>query len=209
MLWQRLTHKRESQIKYQEEGTMVLKRVSITLLAVLFFATSAFALEIIGVNMPETIKAGGNDLVLNGAGVRSKFFIKVYVGGLYLKQKSSDAEKIMDADEPMAIKMAMTSGLVTGDKMEAAFREGFENSTKGNIAPIKDKIEVLINAFKAKMNKGDIYDFVNVPGKGVEVYKNGSLLSTIQGLDFKKALFGIWLCDKPAQADLKNKMLGK
>jgi len=188
---------------------MVLKRVSITLLAVLFFATSAFALEIIGVNMPETIKAGGNDLVLNGAGVRSKFFIKVYVGGLYLEQKSSDAEKIMDADEPMAIKMAMTSGLVTGDKMEAAFREGFENSTKGNIAPIKDKIEVLINAFKAKMNKGDIYDFVNVPGKGVEVYKNGSLLSTIQGLDFKKALFGIWLCDKPAQADLKNKMLGK
>ena len=188
---------------------MVLRKVSITLLAVLFFATSAFALEVAGVNMPDTIKAGGNDLVLNGAGVRSKFFIKVYVGGLYLKEKSGDADKIIAADEPMAIKMVIITGLVTSDKMEAAFREGFENSTKGNIAPIKDKIEVLINAFKAKMNKGDIYDFVNVPGKGVEVYKNGSLLSSIQGLDFKKALFGIWLCDKPAQESLKNKMLGK
>ena len=188
---------------------MVLKRVSITLLTVLFFATSAFALEIVGVNMPDTIKAGGNDLVLNGAGVRTKFFIKAYVGGLYLKQKSSDAEKIMAADEPMAVRLVMTSGLVTSDKMESAVREGFENSTKGNIAPIKDKIEAFINVFKAKINKGDVFEFVNVPGKGVEIYKNGSLSSTIQGLDFKKALFGIWLCDKPAQADLKNKMLGK
>ncbi|MGD0210884.1 MAG: chalcone isomerase family protein [Desulfomonilia bacterium] len=188
---------------------MVLRRVSITLLTVLFFATSAFALELAGVNMPDTIKAGGNDLVLNGAGIRTKFFIKAYVGGLYLKQKSSDAEKIMDADEPMAVKLVMTSGLVTSDKMESAVREGFENSTKGNIAPIKDKIEAFINVFKAKLAKGDVFEFVNVPGKGVEIYKNGSLASTIQGLDFKKALFGIWLCDKPAQADLKNKMLGK
>jgi hypothetical protein len=188
---------------------MVLRRVSITLLTVLFFATSAFALEVAGVNMSDTIKAGGNDLVLNGAGVRTKFFIKAYVGGLYLKQKSSDAEKIMAADEPMAVRLIMTSGLVTSDKMESAVREGFENSTKGNIAPIKDKIEAFINVFKAKLNKGDVFEFANVPGKGVEIYKNGSLASTIQGLDFKKALFGIWLCDKPAQADLKNKMLGK
>jgi len=188
---------------------MVLRRVSITLLTVLFFATSAFALEVAGVNMSDTIKVGGNDLVLNGAGVRTKFFIKAYVGGLYLKQKSSDAEKIMAADEPMAVRLVMTSGLVTSDKMESAVREGFENSTKGNIAPIKDKIEAFINVFKAKLNKGDVFEFDNVPGKGVEIYKNGSLASTIQGLDFKKALFGIWLCDKPAQADLKNKMLGK
>ena len=28
-------------------------------------------------------------------------------------------------------------------------------------------------------------------------------------LEFKKALFGIWLSDKPAQKDLKEKMLGQ
>jgi hypothetical protein len=31
----------------------------------------------------------------------------------------------------------------------------------------------------------------------------------IPGLDFKKALFGIWLCDNPADKDLKLKLLGK
>ena len=56
---------------------------------------------------------------------------------------------------------------------------------------------------------GNVYDFIYVPGKGVEIYKNGQLASTIQGLDFKKAMFGIWLCDKPAQESLKEAMLGQ
>jgi hypothetical protein len=48
-----------------------------------------------------------------------------------------------------------------------------------------------------------------VPGKGVESYKNGTLQGTIEGMDFKKALFGIWLGNKPADDDLKAAMLGK
>lgn len=187
---------------------MDLKKIFVVFLAAFFLASSAFALEVGGVNMPDTLKAAGTDLVLNGAGTRTKFFIKAYAGGLYLKQKSSDAPKIIDADEPMAVRLEITSGMVTSEKMESAVREGFENSTKGNIAPLKDKIEAFINIFKAKINKGDIYEFFYVPGKGVEVYKNAALSSVLEGLDFKKALFGIWLGEKPAQKDLKEKMLG-
>ena len=43
----------------------------------------------------------------------------------------------------------------------------------------------------------------------VAVNKNNKLATTIPGLDFKKALFGIWLCNKPADSTLKDKMLGK
>ena len=50
---------------------------------------------------------------------------------------------------------------------------------------------------------------MNVPNEGVVVYKNGAKKGTIEGYDFKRALFGIWLCDKPADADLKSAMLGK
>jgi hypothetical protein len=35
--------------------------------------------------------------------------MKVYAVGLYLKQKSSDADAIMNADEPMAIRLQITS----------------------------------------------------------------------------------------------------
>jgi hypothetical protein len=187
---------------------MILRKAFVVLFAMLFLSTSAFAIDVAGIKMPDTIKAGGQDLVINGGDKRTKFMMKVYVAALYLKQKSSDAQKIIDADEPMAIKLQITSGLVTADKMRTAIDEGFENSTGGNIAPIKAKIDAFTSVFK-EIASGIVYDFVYVPGKGVEIYKNGQMSSTIQGLDFKKALFGIWLCNKPAQESLKEAMLGK
>jgi hypothetical protein len=187
----------------------MLKKVFGIVLITLLLATAGYSLEINGVNMPDSISAGGNNLVLNGAGLRTKFFIKAYVAGLYLAQKSNNANAIMAADQPMAIRLVITSGLVSNEKMQAAVKEGFENSTKGNVAPIEPKIEAFIAVFKEAQKVGDMYEFVNVPGKGVEISKNGTVKSTIVGMDFKKALFGIWLCDKPAQDDLKAKMLGK
>jgi hypothetical protein len=154
------------------------------------------------------MKAGDQTLVGNGGGKRTKFGMKVYVTALYLKQKGSDANAILNADEPMAIKLQITSGLVTPDKMKDAIDEGFEKSTGGNVAPLKAKIDAFTAIFK-DLSNGVTYDYVYVPGKGVEVYKNGTLASTVQGLDFKKALFGIWLGKSPAQNDLKDKMLGK
>lgn len=184
------------------------KKVCAILFIVLMCASLGHAVEVAGVNVADSISAGGTDLILNGAGKRTKFFIDAYVGGLYLKSENSDAQAIIDADEPMAIVLHITSGMVTSDKMESATREGFENSTEGNIDPIKDRIEEFINVFKEKINEGDLYEFVYVPGKGTEVYKNKNLATVIPGFDFKKALFGIWLCDKPAQKSLKNEMLG-
>jgi len=187
---------------------MILRKAFVVLIAMLFLSTSAFAVDVAGVKMPDTMKAGGQDLVFNGGNKRTKFMMKVYVSALYLKQKSSDAQKIIDADEPMAIKLQITSGMVTPDKMKTAIDEGFANSTGGNITPIKAKIDAFTAVFKDLAN-GIVYDYVYVPGKGVEIYKNGQMASTIQGLEFKKALFGIWLCDKPAQESLKEAMLGK
>jgi len=187
---------------------MNLKKTLWVFFAIFFLTSSAFAAEVGGINMPNTLKAGGTDLVLNGAGIRTKFFLKVYVTGLYLKQKNNDARNILNADEPMAVRLHITSGLVDSEKMESAVREGFEKSTNGNIAPIKNKIEGFINIFRSKINKNDVYEFFYLPDKGVEVYKNGVLSAVIKGLEFKKDLFGIWLGDKPAQADLKEIMLG-
>jgi Chalcone isomerase-like len=187
---------------------MILRKAFVILFAMLFLSASAFAIDVAGVKMPDTLKAGGQDLVFNGGDKRTKFMMKVYVAALYLKQKGSDAQKIIDADEPMSIRLQITSGLVSPDKMKTAIDEGFENSTGGNIAPIKAKIDAFTSAFK-DLSNGIVYDYTYVPGKGVEIYKNGQMVSTIQGLDFKKALFGIWLSNKPAQESLKEKMLGK
>lgn len=178
------------------------------LLVTVFLATSLYAVEIAGVKLPDSISAAGKTLTLNGAGLRTKLFIKAYVAGLYLAQKSSNAQAIVNADDAQAVRLVITSKLITSARMEEAVREGFQKSTNGNIAPIKSQIEAFIKVFNEPIKLGDVFELINVPGKGVEVLKNGAAKTTIPGMEFKKALFGMWLGNNPIQGDLKSKMLG-
>lgn len=186
----------------------MLKKVLGIFLATVLFVSTGYALEVAKVNVPDSISAGGSDLVLNGAGIRSKWGLKLYVGSLFLPQKSADAQAVMVADEPMAIRLNIISGLITSEKMVTATREGFENSTGGNLEPIANDVETFIAVFNEPIKEGDAFDLVYSPAKGVEVFKNGSPIAVVGDLEFKKALFGIWLCDKPAQKSLKEGMLG-
>ncbi|AZZ93615.1 chalcone isomerase [Hahella sp. KA22] len=186
-----------------------MKQLISALVLLLVLSPSSQAAKVAGVDIPDTLSAAGSELKLNGAGVRSKWFIDVYVGGLYLPQANKDASSIVKADEPMAIKLHMVSGMVTSEKMQKATTEGFENATNGNTAPIKANIDKFIGVFDEEIQENDEFDLVYLPGKGVEVYKNDALAATIDGgVAFKEALFGIWLSDKPAQEDLKKAMLG-
>jgi len=186
-----------------------MKKSIIVLLSILLTFSIAFADKIGDVEIPSTLKAGKTTLLLNGAGFRTKFWMKIYVGALYLSEKSSDQNAIINADKPMAIKMHMISGLITSAKMIKAVDEGFEKSTGGNVASIAKEKEALLALFKEEIKVGDVYDLVYIPGEGVKASKNGQSKGTIKGLAFKKALFGIWLCDSPADKYLKKSMLGK
>ncbi len=162
-----------------------------------------------GVKVDAKLNLEGQSLVLNGAGTRVKMFMDMYVGALYLEKKSTNASEIMNSKEGAAIKLNIVSGLITSDKMISAINEGFENATGKKTAPLKAKIDKFKGFFKEEIKKGDVFIIINVPNEGIVVYKNGVKKGSIDGHDFKKALFGIWLCDKPADKDLKDEMLGK
>jgi hypothetical protein len=70
-------------------------------------------------------------------------------------------------------------------------------------------VDQFMAVFQEEITEGDVFDLVYLPGEGVRVLKNGEHKDTVGDLAFKKALFGIWLSDKPAQKDLKEKMLGQ
>jgi hypothetical protein len=184
-----------------------MKKIMIGILFLLLAVTNVNAAKLGDVTIPDTLAAGKEKLVLNGAGYRTKFYMKIYIGALYLLQKSSDQNQIINADKPMAIKMHIVSSLISSKKMIKAVNAGFDNATGGNIAPIQKEIKQLLSIFQEKIEVGDIYDLVYVPGQGVLASKNGSLKGTIKGHEFKKALFGIWLCDRPADKYLKKSML--
>ena len=165
------------------------------------------AKEVNGVEVADSIEVAAKALTLNGAGVRSKFFIDLYVGALYLNAKSRDSASVIAADEAMTIRLYITSSLIDGEKMSAATLDGFVKSTGGNLEPIQKEVDSLINAFRDAVEDKDVFDLQYVPGEGVSVIRNGDVKATVPGLAFKQALFGIWLSEDPVQDDLKEDML--
>ncbi len=190
----------------------------------LLSAETVLAAEIGGVVLPETLKAGETELKLNGYGLRTKFGFKVYAVGLYIKDKSADNAKLINTDEPMILYMHYRR-TAPQKKVRAVYYDSFASVLKipeqdnydesTDYGPQKEQILDFIKAVtKYKIMKNDIYTFIYLPGKGTELYvsnKDGkSLIQTIPGLDFKKALFAIWLVDgAPVGKKLQKKLLGK
>lgn len=187
----------------------MIRNFLLCMVVVLVMAPLCHAREIAGVEMPDSLTIGENTVVLNGAGIRTKLFLDFYAAGLYLKQRAHDSGVIIEADEVMAVRLQIISSIITSERMAKATREGFEKATGGDLAAIESRMEKFISVFRDKLSKNDIFDLLYVPGRGVEIYKNNQSHSLIEGLDFKKALFGIWLGNDPAQESLKKQMLGQ
>jgi hypothetical protein len=162
-----------------------------------------------GVTIPRTITFQNKTLQLNGAGSRSKMWVEVYIQALYLSQFSQNPIEIINDNTEMAIRIEITSALVSSAKLTRAMNAGFEKSTGDNLEALRPKIELLKNYLSDEITRGDVFELTyNPKDNSVWVSKNNELKGKIEGFDFKKALFGIWLSDNPADEELKNSLLG-
>ena len=184
-------------------NSIVLKIFTTFFIFSIFLSSPSF-----GAVAPDQIKYQGSTITKNGQGTRIIFFMKVYEGSLYLETKSSNAEEIISMDAPMAIRIDVTSTMVTADAMKKALSEGLDKSTGNNTGPISNEIIQLSSSFDSSVSSGDNYEFIYLPSLGTHVLKNSELVELIKGMDFKKAFFGIFLSDNPIQKNLKKAMLG-
>ncbi len=176
--------------------------------AMLLAGSRAHALEVAGVEVPETATVSGAALELNGAGIRKKFFVKVYVGALYLPRKMTSVEQILDAPGPNRVSMHFLYSKISHEKLVDGWNEGFEaNQSEAMLATLKDRIDAF-NALFPDVKEGDeiILDYSPDAGTGVGV--NGKPAGTVPGADFNRAVLAIWLGKHPASKGLKKAMLG-
>lgn len=168
--------------------------------------SGAMAGELGGVTMPDQATVGGQALVLNGMGLREKYFIDVYVGGLYLPTKTTDATKAIDADVAKRIVMHFVYSSVPADKVRETFAEGFAGVA--GAAAMAPKVEQL-NGWMVDLTTGDEVVLDYVPGTGTTIKVKGATKGTIEGADFMKALWGVYLGPNPPTAKLKSGLLGQ
>ncbi len=185
------------------------------LLAALLFALTLPALaavEVAGVKFDDKTKVGAGDAVLNGAGLRSRAFFKVYAIGLYLPQKGATAADVL------AAKGAKRISIVTLRELAAEqFVDGLLDALKNNhdeaaLKALQPRIDqfrsTMLTIGNAPEKSAVTIDYL--PESGTRLSFNGTQKGTdIAGEDFYRALLRIWVGDKPAQEDLREKLLGK
>ncbi|MGA9394546.1 MAG: chalcone isomerase family protein [Azonexus sp.] len=168
-----------------------------------------FAAEVAGIKLDDQVKVGASDLVLNGAGLRSKLFIKVYIGALYVSEKSASPVALLDATTPRRMTMRMLRD-IDSDTLYGALWDGLkDNNSEAELAALKVPIEQFAEIMKkigtAKNGDTVTLDFA---GDGVAVGFNGTARGKVASGAFARSLLKVWLGDNPVDSSLKKALLG-
>ncbi|MNQ40932.1 Chalcone-flavanone isomerase [compost metagenome] len=162
-----------------------------------------------GVRVPEQLSEGGHALVLNGAGLRTRFVVKVYVAALYATAKTRDAAALINSAEPRRLRLQLLRD-VDGKSLDGALQDGLRDNTSAReLAALKEPAQRLssLMAEIGTVREGDVID-LDFDARGVAVTGNGKPRGRIDSPEFARALLRVWLGDSPAQASLKNALLG-
>jgi len=177
--------------------------------AVLLPTTLVGATTLKGVTFPDAATIGGRECRLNGVGVRTKIVISVYLGALYLETPTGDAATAIAAAEPKRIVMHFVHSKVGAQDIRKTWREGFGANAAATLPQLTERLERFCGWFDADLLKGEQIVLTYLPGQGTEVTVQGQVRGVIEGADFMRALWSIWLGEKPADGGLKKAMLGK
>jgi long-chain acyl-CoA synthetase len=185
----------------------MLRKIALALMALLL-AVPAFAAEVGGVKLDDKASVGGQELVLNGAGIRTRAIFKVYVGSLYVPAKAADLAGVL-AKGPRRVQMNLLR-TVSGEDLVNALVDGLkDNNTPQDLAAVKAQTDEMIAIMKGfgDVKEGNVVTLDFVDG-ATKIGFNGAAKGSIAGEPFNRALMKVWLGDKPVQADLKKAMLG-
>ncbi|MEN5161219.1 chalcone isomerase family protein [Achromobacter spanius] len=180
------------------------------ILAACLAGPPAFAdVDVAGVRLPGQLVEGSQALTLNGAGLRTRFVVKVYVAALYVTHKTHDARAIIDSIEPRRIRLQMLRD-VDSKSLDGALQDGLRDNTPSQeLAALKapaEHLSRLMNDIGAARER-DVID-LDFDARGVAIASNGKPRGRIDDPAFARALLRVWLGDSPAQASLKKALLG-
>ena len=179
-------------------------------LLLLCLSTQASALELAGVRLADSVQVGGRELQLNGAGVRSRFFFDLYLAALYLPEKGTSFAAVLADGREKRIALHLLIG-ISADHLYSALSNAIAaNHTPAELGALEAPLKEFAAIFHKidEMEKGDVVTLDYLPGSGTQVSVNGAAQGMVGGAPFNGTLLRVWLGDKPAQADLKQKLLG-
>lgn len=181
-----------------------MRRVVLTILLIILMAAPAAALLVAGVPLEPTITVNERPLQLNGYGIRTKWWVKVYIGSLYTAKPVSTVPEMTADPSDKLIRLNFVHSKVDREKITEAIKEGFANTSMGGT----DVARKFLALFSRDFMRGDMVDLV-LGADGTVVYKhNNQVMGTIVSKQLVKGILGIYFGPVPADEALKKGMLG-
>jgi len=158
------------------------------------------------------------DKALLGAGLRTKYFLKVqvYALGLYVADAALSGplaaykgqplgspafyKELVQGDFPKQVTMRFLRDLDAG-KIQEAMREALAGADKA-------RVDTFVSYFPA-ITSGQECVLRWAPGGTLETVMAGTPKPPIADKGFASAVFAIWLGDKPIQEDLKKAIVSR
>jgi hypothetical protein len=169
------------------------------------------SVELAGNRYPTSITVGGSDLLLNGAGIRYRFVVRVYTAGLYLTKKADTPQAVLALPGPKRMHVVMQRE-IDAEQLGRLFTRGMQDNTPRDIfarsIPGTLRLAEMFAARK-KLVAGDSFSVDWLPGVGTQILVNGQPQGApVKEPEFFQALMLIWLGGHPADAQLKEALLG-
>jgi hypothetical protein len=166
-------------------------------------------MKLAGVELPETIDINKKALKLNGAAVRTKFFMQTYIISLYAEQSLTDEATAIHGDMERSLRMQIITPLATSKAVSENIQNGMKeglgnlyNEQKDLVEDLRKIIEVSGVAYK------DVIDIYYVPGGEMKLFRNGQeIYSNKNGKLFAKTIFGMYLGKNPKDKKIKQALL--
>ena len=172
----------------------------------------AGATTVDGIRVANTAEVGGTQLVLNGAGLRTKFFFHVYVGALYLRTRTTDRVRALTDPGPKRLSMTLTRNLNAGQLIDA-LRQGIaRNDSPAEQARIAPKVTAMIDLMRTfgEAKNGDLIAIDFLPDGTTRFSLNGRPEGApIAGRNFQRGLLAVWLGGNPEQVTFQRALLGR
>lgn len=168
------------------------------------------ALQIQGVTIPATAKAGGETLCLNGAGLRTFTLlmvpIKVYVAAFYAPSPLRSARDVEGSPGPMRFDFTFLRAVGQSD-VTKAWSDQFAQSVSHTYPGYPKDRDAFIAMFGALKSGG--VESVRLIGTNTVVIDQGVRKGTIPGRNFQQSFLSLWFGSKPVAPDLKASLLGR
>jgi hypothetical protein len=162
-----------------------------------------------GQSFVRRVQLAGEELLLNGTGLRAVAWFKGYAAGLYLRERSQSAPQVLAMAGPKRLQLRMLQE-VPATELVGALRKGLARNTPepNRLAERTERLSAGMLAV-GTVKKGDVIDLDLDPTRGTLFALNGTLRApAIEGADFFGALLASFVGERPYDTRLKAGLLG-